>query len=85
MFVVIVNNISVFLLRKSWLKTFNMLLLAPSTVLMSAGFNCAESITIASWCHCKPDTVNISMDCFVKRFQPERWVLSCCGCYVLIC
>ena len=48
-----------------------------------AGFNCAESTNFATprWveygkratrCHCKPDTVNISMDCFVKRFQPER-------------
>jgi len=50
----------------------------------NTGFNCAESTNFATprWveygkratrCHCKPDTVNISMDCFVKRFQPERY------------
>ena len=50
-----------------------------------SGFNCAESTNFATprWveygkrasrCHCKADMVNISMDCFVKRFQPERWL-----------
>jgi len=50
----------------------------------NTGFNCAESTNFATprWveygkratrCFCKPDTVNISMDCFVKRFQPERY------------
>lgn len=49
----------------------------------NTGFNCAESTNFATprWvefgkratrCHCRPDTVNISMDCFVKRFQPDR-------------
>ena len=49
----------------------------------NTGFNCAESTNFATprWvefgkratrCCCRPDTVNISMDCFVKRFQPER-------------
>lgn len=48
------------------------------------GFNCAESTNFASprWveygkrasqCHCRGDTVKISMDTFVKRFQPERF------------
>ena len=50
----------------------------------NTGFNCAESTNFATprWveygkratrCFCKPDTVNISMDCFVKRFQPDRY------------
>jgi len=50
----------------------------------NTGFNCAESTNFATprWveygkrasrCYCKPDTVNISMDCFVKRFQPEKY------------
>ena len=26
-------------------------------------------------CTCSSDTVQISMDCFVKRFQPERYEL----------
>lgn len=51
------------------------------------GFNCAESTNFAierwveygkhaSICHCCPDAVKISMDAFVKRFQPsifEAW------------
>ncbi|KAL1110618.1 hypothetical protein AAG570_008146 [Ranatra chinensis] len=48
------------------------------------GFNCAESTNFASprWveygkralhCLCRPNNVNISMDTFVKRFQPERY------------
>jgi len=56
----------------------------------NTGFNCAESTNFATprWveygkratrCHCKPDTVNISMDCFVKRFQPERYELWLAG------
>ena len=50
------------------------------------GFNCAESTNFASprWveygkratqCNCRPDMVKISMDTFVKRFQPERYDL----------
>jgi len=50
----------------------------------NTGFNCAESTNFATprWvefgkratrCFCRPDTVNISMDCFVKRFQPEKY------------
>lgn len=50
------------------------------------GFNCAESTNFASprWveygkratqCSCRPDMVKISMDTFVKRFQPERYDL----------
>merc|ERR1719282_2267545 len=50
----------------------------------NTGFNAAESTNFATprWvefgkratrCCCRPDTVNISMDCFVKRFQPERY------------
>jgi len=50
----------------------------------NTGFNCAESTNFATprWveygkratrCFCKPDTVNISMDCFVKRFQPDLY------------
>lgn len=49
----------------------------------NTGFNIAESTNFATerWveygkrcvrCECKPDTVRISMDCFVKRLQPER-------------
>uniref|UniRef100_A0A336LR10 CSON001564 protein n=1 Tax=Culicoides sonorensis TaxID=179676 RepID=A0A336LR10_CULSO len=48
------------------------------------GFNCAESTNFAleRWieygkralqCHCSKDMVRISMDCFVKRFQPELY------------
>uniref|UniRef100_A0A2M4ANH2 [histone H3]-trimethyl-L-lysine(9) demethylase n=1 Tax=Anopheles triannulatus TaxID=58253 RepID=A0A2M4ANH2_9DIPT len=48
------------------------------------GFNCAESTNFASprWieygkratqCYCRSDMVKISMDTFVKRFQPERY------------
>ncbi|KAK3090508.1 hypothetical protein FSP39_012380 [Pinctada imbricata] len=48
------------------------------------GFNCAESTNFATrrWieygkrclqCTCRKDGVKISMDCFVKRFQPERY------------
>lgn len=48
------------------------------------GFNCAESTNFAleRWieygkralqCTCSKDMVRISMDCFVKRFQPERY------------
>jgi len=54
------------------------------------GFNCAESLNFASprWveygknaieCSCKDDMVNISMDTFVKRIQPDRyeaWLLG---------
>lgn len=50
------------------------------------GFNCAESTNFASprWveygkrasqCMCRPDNVKISMDTFVKRFQPDRYEL----------
>ncbi|KAF7988156.1 hypothetical protein HCN44_007650 [Aphidius gifuensis] len=50
------------------------------------GFNCAESTNFAQprWveygkratkCTCNNDMVNISMDTFVKRFQPERYDL----------
>lgn len=50
------------------------------------GFNCAESTNFASprWveygkrasqCLCRPDNVKISMDTFIKRFQPERYEL----------
>ena len=50
------------------------------------GFNCAESTNFASprWveygkratqCVCKSDMVKISMDTFVKRFQPDRYDL----------
>lgn len=52
------------------------------------GFNCAESTNFAierwveygkhaSICYCCPDAVKISMDAFVKRFQPllyENWI-----------
>lgn len=48
------------------------------------GFNCAESTNFASlrWleygkhatqCECRRDTVKISMDTFIKRFQPEQY------------
>ncbi|XP_076440210.1 lysine-specific demethylase 4A-like isoform X2 [Babylonia areolata] len=48
------------------------------------GFNCAESTNFATerWieygkrclqCECRKDGVRINMDCFVKRFQPERF------------
>lgn len=48
------------------------------------GYNCAESTNFASprWveygkratqCYCRPDMVRISMDTFVKRFQPEKY------------
>lgn len=50
------------------------------------GFNMAESTNFASprWveygkrasqCHCRPDSVKISMDTFVKRLQPEKYEL----------
>ncbi|XP_025191836.1 lysine-specific demethylase 4C-like [Melanaphis sacchari] len=50
------------------------------------GFNMAESTNFASprWveygkrasqCHCRPDTVKISMETFVKRLQPEKYEL----------
>lgn len=50
------------------------------------GFNCAESTNFASprWveygkrathCACRPDMVKISMETFVKRFQPDRYDL----------
>lgn len=55
------------------------------------GFNCAESTNFAierwveygkhaSICYCCPDAVKISMDAFVKRFQPsifEDWKAGC--------
>lgn len=48
------------------------------------GFNCAESTNFAqerwieygkraSQCTCSKDMVKISMDTFVKRFQPDRY------------
>lgn len=48
------------------------------------GFNCAESTNFAleRWieygkralqCQCSKDMVRISMDCFVKRFQPDKY------------
>jgi [histone H3]-trimethyl-L-lysine9/36 demethylase len=48
------------------------------------GFNCAESTNFASerWiefgkrtvhCHCRKDMVKISMETFVRRFQPEKY------------
>ncbi|XP_037087573.1 uncharacterized protein LOC119108101 [Pollicipes pollicipes] len=54
------------------------------------GFNIAESTNFASerWveygkratlCHCKEDVVRISMDTFVRRFQPERYELWLAG------
>lgn len=50
------------------------------------GFNCAESTNFAtprwveygkraSHCFCRGDTVKISMDTFIKRFQPDRYEL----------
>ena len=50
------------------------------------GYNCAESTNFASprWveygkratqCLCRDDMVKISMDTFVKRFQPEKYDL----------
>jgi len=50
------------------------------------GFNMAESTNFASprWveygkratqCRCRPDSVKISMDTFVKRIQPEKYEL----------
>ncbi|XP_046400725.1 uncharacterized protein LOC124167009 isoform X2 [Ischnura elegans] len=50
------------------------------------GFNCAESTNFAtprwveygkraSQCQCRRDMVKISMDTFVKRFQPDRYEL----------
>jgi len=50
------------------------------------GFNMAESTNFASprWveygkrasqCHCRQDSVKISMDTFVKRIQPEKYEL----------
>ncbi|XP_057697381.1 lysine-specific demethylase 4A isoform X2 [Corythoichthys intestinalis] len=50
------------------------------------GFNCAESTNFATrrWidygkqaklCSCRQDTVKISMDVFVRKFQPERYKL----------
>ncbi|RXG51210.1 putative lysine-specific demethylase 4B [Armadillidium vulgare] len=54
------------------------------------GFNCAESTNFAMprWveygkratqCQCRSDMVKISMDTFVKRFQPERYQLWIAG------
>lgn len=54
------------------------------------GFNCAESTNFAlprwveygkraSQCLCRQDCVKISMDIFVKRFQPERYELWLAG------
>lgn len=54
------------------------------------GFNCAESTNFAaprwveygkraSQCQCRKDTVKISMDTFVKRFQPEKYEKWCKG------
>lgn len=55
------------------------------------GFNCAESTNFAaprwveygkraSHCTCSKDMVKISMDTFVKRFQPERYEKWLQGC-----
>ena len=49
----------------------------------NTGFNIAESTNFATerWveygkratrCYCRPDTVQISMETFVKRLQPDR-------------
>ena len=57
----------------------------------NTGFNIAESTNFATerWveygkrctrCFCKPDMVQISMECFVKRFQPERQVSKTTQC-----
>ncbi|XP_051554735.1 lysine-specific demethylase 4A [Myxocyprinus asiaticus] len=54
------------------------------------GFNCAESTNFATrrWidygkqailCSCRKDMVKISMDVFVKKFQPERYELWLAG------
>ncbi|XP_077500831.1 lysine-specific demethylase 4C-like isoform X3 [Amblyomma americanum] len=54
------------------------------------GFNCAESTNFAlprwveygkraSQCLCRQDCVKISMDIFVKKFQPERYELWLAG------
>ncbi|XP_056599713.1 lysine-specific demethylase 4A [Triplophysa dalaica] len=54
------------------------------------GFNCAESTNFATrrWvdygkqailCSCRKDMVKISMDVFVKKFQPERYKLWLAG------
>ncbi|XP_064477550.1 lysine-specific demethylase 4C-like isoform X2 [Ornithodoros turicata] len=54
------------------------------------GFNCAESTNFAlprwveygkraSRCMCRQDCVKISMDVFVKKFQPERYELWLAG------
>lgn len=54
------------------------------------GFNAAESTNFATlrwvdyckWagrCLCRPDTVDIDMDKFIKRFQPERYQLWLAG------
>ncbi|XP_077573621.1 lysine-specific demethylase 4A isoform X2 [Stigmatopora nigra] len=54
------------------------------------GFNCAESTNFATrrWidygkqaklCSCRQDTVKISMDVFVRKFQPERYELWTAG------
>ena len=53
----------------------------------NTGFNVAESTNFATkrWveygkratrCYCRSEAVHISMDCFVRRLQPERWVLQ---------
>ena len=50
----------------------------------NTGFNIAESTNFATerWveygkralrCYCRPDNVHISMDCFVKRLQPDQY------------
>ena len=53
----------------------------------NTGFNVAESTNFATkrWveygkratrCYCRAEAVHISMDCFVRRLQPDRSVLS---------
>ncbi|KAA0187812.1 hypothetical protein HAZT_HAZT001494 [Hyalella azteca] len=60
------------------------------------GFNCAESTNFAMprWveygkhatqCQCRSDMVKISMDTFVKRFQPDRYDLWIAGKDVAQC
>lgn len=64
------------------------------------GYNCAESTNFASprWveygkratqCFCRSDMVKISMDTFVKRFQPEKYDMWIQGIallsYILAC